>query len=304
MKFLVLIKESILLSCLLSCIFLGGHALASPMEVRAHRGGSAHGPENLLSTLETAIRQGSDSIEFDIHFTADDGIVLSHDPTLSRRCLIPGTNVAAPKKPIIQMKLTEVQSYDCGSLPTEEFPSQKLSPVEPTPTLDAVFTLLNNKLVPNSHRTLMAIEIKISPAHPEYTPARRKLARLLIRHLKKHAIAHRAKIISFDSRILKEIHRVDPAIPLEFLVGDRHNYAKLQLAKSDLLPIVDAILPHKELVTALSIGYFHKKGKKVIPWTVNDSLEWLKLKKLGVDGITTDDPLGLMELLRKTGSPF
>jgi len=41
----------------------------------------------------------------------------------------------------------------------------------------------------------------------------------------------------------------------------------------------------------------HEKGMKVIPWTINDPVIMKKLIKIGVDGIITDYPDRLVDLL-------
>ena len=53
-----------------------------PVEVVAHRGYSAHAPENTLAAMELAIDVGADALEFDIHTARDGTPFLFHDATL------------------------------------------------------------------------------------------------------------------------------------------------------------------------------------------------------------------------------
>lgn len=48
--------------------------------------------------------------------------------------------------------------------------------------------------------------------------------------------------------------------------------------------------PAYEIVTDDLIKKCHKKGMKIIPWTVNTKEEITRLKGMGVDGIITDYP--------------
>ena len=48
----------------------------------------------------------------------------------------------------------------------------------------------------------------------------------------------------------------------------------------------------------------HAAGVRVLPWTVNDEADWLRLLDWGVDGITTDYPDRLAKLLRRRGIDF
>jgi glycerophosphoryl diester phosphodiesterase len=48
--------------------------------------------------------------------------------------------------------------------------------------------------------------------------------------------------------------------------------------------------PAWSLVTQSLINECHKKGMKIVPWTVNDKSKINELKKMGVDGIITDYP--------------
>jgi glycerophosphoryl diester phosphodiesterase len=50
----------------------------------AHRGASAHAPENTLAAFALALLQGADAIEFDVRATFDGKLVVLHDATLQR----------------------------------------------------------------------------------------------------------------------------------------------------------------------------------------------------------------------------
>ena len=50
----------------------------------AHRGASAHAPENTLAAFELALQQGADAIELDVKLTVDGHVVVIHDATVDR----------------------------------------------------------------------------------------------------------------------------------------------------------------------------------------------------------------------------
>ena len=52
--------------------------------VLAHRGDRHAAPENTLSAYEAALAEGADGVELDVRLSADDRVVVIHDPTLDR----------------------------------------------------------------------------------------------------------------------------------------------------------------------------------------------------------------------------
>ncbi|MCB0137417.1 MAG: glycerophosphodiester phosphodiesterase, partial [Caldilineaceae bacterium] len=52
--------------------------------VVAHRGARLVEAENTLRAFLLALAQGADALEIDLRFTADDQLILFHDPTLQR----------------------------------------------------------------------------------------------------------------------------------------------------------------------------------------------------------------------------
>lgn len=57
------------------------------------------------------------------------------------------------------------------------------------------------------------------------------------------------------------------------------------------------VSPNHENITARHISRWHAMGAQVVPWTANTPEAWDCLVALGVDGIITDDPSGLLEHL-------
>jgi glycerophosphoryl diester phosphodiesterase len=72
----------------------------------AHRGASAQYPENTLLAFRRAIEQGVDALELDVHLTADDELVIIHDPTLERT-----TNGSGNVR---EHSLEEIRQLDAG----------------------------------------------------------------------------------------------------------------------------------------------------------------------------------------------
>jgi len=83
------------------------------MKIIAHRGASAHAPENTLTAFQLALDQGADGIELDVMLSKDGQLVVIHDETVDRTTN--GTGKVA------EMDLVELKVLDAGqgeSLPT------------------------------------------------------------------------------------------------------------------------------------------------------------------------------------------
>jgi len=96
-------------------------------------------------------------------------------------------------------------------------------------------------------------------------------------------------ISSFRRSVLREVHRLDPGLPLAFIF-DRMPRWKVWSE----LPI-QFVKPSARLVTPARVRQFHAAGKKVLTWTVNHPAAMHRLKEAGVDGMIGDDPVGLVK---------
>jgi glycerophosphoryl diester phosphodiesterase len=72
----------------------------------AHRGASAHAPENTLPAFELALEQGADAFELDVRLTRDGAAVVLHDAALERTTSLTG--------PVRARTLAELRAADAG----------------------------------------------------------------------------------------------------------------------------------------------------------------------------------------------
>src|SRR3954468_14197510 len=75
--------------------------------VIAHRGDSAHFPENTLPSFDRALELGVDAIEFDLRVSRDGAIVIMHDPTVDR--------TTSGSGPVSAFTLAELKTFDAGA---------------------------------------------------------------------------------------------------------------------------------------------------------------------------------------------
>jgi glycerophosphoryl diester phosphodiesterase len=107
--------------------------------------------------------------------------------------------------------------------------------------------------------------------------------------IKEKKLENRCYLQSFDFRVMQVIHRKYPYMTTAILIGGGEKRTlDQQLEALGYTP--EMYSPSYTLVTAALVEECHKKGMKIIPWTVNTIEDMKKMKQLGVDGIITDYP--------------
>ena len=227
--------------------------------VVAHRGAFKKNslPENSIASLKEAIRLGCTGSEFDVRMTADDSLIINHDPHFN-------------KLEIERASYAELGQY-------------KLSNGEKLPTLREylVVGLDGNKL------TRMVLEIKPSGIGKERGKLIAERSVALVKELN---AAPMTVYISFDYDILKRIVELDPKASTQYLNGDK---SPAQL-KADRIDGADY---HFTVFKKNPDWIEQAKKNKIIlnAWTVNDAatMDWLLAN--GFDFITTNEPELLFE---------
>ncbi len=228
----------------------------------AHRGASAHAPENTLASFKLALAQGADAIELDAKLSADAQVVVCHDPTLDRTT--DGTGDLSKKT------LAELRALDAGSSFSVKFKGEKI------PLLEEVFESLGKKIFINVELT-------------NYTTPHDALVEKVCALVIKHGLESSVLFSSFLASNLKKAFRLLPNVPRGLLArgGWRGAWARsFGFTFGDYA----ALHPYLSDVNAQQIQRVHKRKRRVHVWTVSETEAIKRLKDWGADGLFTVDP--------------
>jgi glycerophosphoryl diester phosphodiesterase len=228
----------------------------------AHRGASAHAPENTLAAFGLALEQNADAIELDVKLSADGHAVVIHDPTLDRTTGSHGR--------VKDRSLTELQSLDAGSFFSEKYSGEKI------PTLEEVFETVGK-------RTFINVELT------NYTTPRDQLVETVCMLVKKFGLQRRVLFSSFFASNLSKAQAYLPDVPGGLLAFNGwlgawarsfgFNFGRYQ-----------ALHPYLKDVTPQQVQRVHRLNRRIHVWTVNAAEDMRRLFHWGVDAIFTDDP--------------
>ena len=272
------------------------------IEVQGHRGARGYFPENTLTAFIEAIKMGVDTLEMDVVISKDKKVVVSHEPWMnSLFCATADGNpikkVSEKKYNLYQMPYSEIAKFDCGKNGNPEFPLQKKIP-EHKPLLSEVIDkteafIKKNNLSPVRYN----IEIKSEPGGDTiYNPTPEIFADLVLAELKNKTVLQKCTLQSFDIRILNQLRKKETSATIAFLVENKEGLEN-NLKKLDFIPNIYApefILIDEELVKDLQV-----KNIKLITWTVNEIEDIKKMISLKVNGIISDYPDRVINLLKK-----
>jgi len=265
------------------------------MDVQGHRGTRGNLPENTLPAFKRALEIGVDTLELDCGITKDGVVVVLHDRRLNSDVARgpDGKWVTAPAPTVHELTFEQLQKYDVGRLrPGSEyakrFPNQK--PIDGTriPRLSALFELAKDTKV------RFNIETKLLPTHPDETVGPEAFARALIAEFRKAGMTRRAVIQSFDYRTLTIVEKEAPEIETAYLTEAKDSDpARVHALGAKIWsPDMKAMTPEK-------VAQAHKLGMRVVIWTANEPAEIEKMIDARVDGIISDYPERVIEVLKR-----
>lgn len=264
-------------------------------DTEAHRGGRGLMPENTIPAMLNALGMGVQTLEMDVVFSKDGKILLSHEPFFNHEITtLPNGNFIAEGDEknynIYQMDYAEILKYDVGLKPHPRFPQQKKMAVVKPLLTDVFKAVTNYMLMAKRTDPYFNIETKTQPATDNiYHPAPAVFVDALMKVIEEAGFEQRVIIQSFDFRTLQYLHKNYPQIKTAMLIeADDTRDFENQLTALGFTPTIYS--PAYELINPTLIKACHNKNIKVIPWTVNEKAEIIKLKKLGVDGIISDYP--------------
>jgi glycerophosphoryl diester phosphodiesterase len=296
---------------------------ATAFDLQAHRGGRGLRPENTLVSFENAIRMGVTTIELDIAITKDGVAVISHDAALNPAITRDAAGKWLPEKgPLINtLTFAQLQTYDVGRIDpaskyAADFPDQQPADGTRIPTLAALFKLVKDLGASNVH---FDMETKINPLEPTQTLEPEAFVDTMLKVIREAGMTKRVMVQSFDWRTLELLHKREPGLRTTYLSiasPKFHNLKDGSWNAGHLLKDYGGSVPRMirasagkstgitwapnfNNLTAPLVKEAHRLGLQVIPWTVNQKEKMEEIIGWRVDGIITDYPDRLREVMKK-----
>ncbi len=258
------------------------HPFLTPFPmVCAHRGDSAHYPQNTLPAFRSAAELGVDCIESDVHLTSDGECVLWHDDTVDR--MTDGEGRIEDLTLSELLRLDGAYGYQDGN---GNFPFRGQGIKIPTlaETLEALPVVRFN------------LDLK---------GASLKLVERFLDTIDAFQARERVLGASFHHLQLKRIRSYAPDLITSFSETEVRRLMALHFSR--LLKLyfpfpgrtfqVPEYSENTQIITPRLVKLLHSKGIFVQVWTVNEEEDMRRLLDMGVDGIITDDPRLLIQVL-------
>ncbi len=256
-----------------------------PPRIAGHRGAAGTVPENTLASFRRGLEDGATFVELDVHASRDGEIVIIHDGTVQRTTDGSGA--------VREMDLAELGRLDAGFRftpdggATHPFRGRGIG----VPALREFFS--------EFPRTRATLEIKELPA-----PALESLFDLVEEFGKAEEVLVAAEDDATMGAARAVIRRRGLPVATGFSTGEIRAFMTAFWTGRELPPDVPGRalqIPRRymgmDLVTRASVDAAHSRSVEVHVWTVNEVDEMRDLLALGVDGIITDYPARLRDLL-------
>ncbi len=239
----------------------------------AHRGACKYAPENTLEAIAKAIELQVDGIEIDVHLSRDKVPVVIHSGELAA---FTTTYDFVHRTPLRALKAIDVGSHFGASFRNASIP-----------TLEEALTLLAPSPL------LINLELKSQP-YWHFGLEDRVVA--VVRAL---GLGHRVVFSSFSPWLLIRLRYLAPEIPRGLIIAPRA-FPFLQARFFDTFTKIANVHCFEGALTPELMGQFRTQGWRIMAWTVNTPSECERMLHLGVDGIITDDPLLVRNVIRDT----
>lgn len=229
----------------------------------AHRGGTSDHPENTMPAFQHAIDLGYTYLETDVHSTSDGVLVAFHDPELSRTCSRPGL---------------------ISDLSWRDVSTARVHGLEPIPRFEDLMQAFPNARVNIDCKASSAVEP-------------------LVKSLRRLDCLDRVCVGSFSDRRLRTLRReLGPQLctslgPVETAML-RFGLPSIGTGRVAQVPVS---MGRITVVNESTVERAHDRGMQVHVWTIDEADEMRRLLDLGVDGLMTDVPSVLRDVLTQRG---
>ncbi len=257
--------------------------------VIAHQGGEELRPSNTMSAFAHAVELGVDVLEMDIHATSDAVIVVMHDDTVDRTTDGTGT--------IKEMTFAEIRELDAGYYWTNDdgqtypYRGQGIQ----VPALVELFQAYPD----------MLMNIEIKQAEPSIVLPFCQL-------LRQYNMTDKVLVPSFHEETVLEMRAECPEVRTSLARNEIQTFwilnslglgatfsapdAAIQVPERSTLPVLGEV----QVVTPRFVRAANAHGVAVHVWTINETADMQRLLEIGVNGLITDRPDRLLNLLGRS----
>jgi glycerophosphoryl diester phosphodiesterase len=256
--------------------------------VIAHQGGDGVWPGDTMYAFEQAVSIGVDVLEMDAHITKDGNIVLMHDEEVDRTT--DGTGLIEDQTLEEIKRLDAAYGWSNDEGVTFPFRGQGIQ----VPALDELFEAFPHMRY--------VIEIKLT---------RNPIDKPLCDLIRRHNMQDKVLVASFHDEAMQSFRAACPEVATSASRGEVTTFVLLGkvLLSGLIVPDYEAIQPPYDpqdsmnipIMTQRFIREAHAKNIAVEPWTVNDPELMRQYIDWGVDGIITDRPDLMLEVLEEMG---
>jgi glycerophosphoryl diester phosphodiesterase len=246
-----------------------------PPLIIAHRGDSAHRPENTLSSFASALELGAELVELDVQLSADGAVVVIHDASVDR--------TTDGRGHVREMALGALRRLSAG-YPLRfgaAFAGERI------PTLAEVLGLVRE-------RARVMIEIKPDSVTAD---AEGGIEALAVAEVRRAGMEKDVALISFDRRALVRCRRLAPEIARGH-VFERGNAGEFLAGAREAA--CEVVMPHKRLLSDDLRDRAREAGIKVATWVVDEPDELPALARFDLFGIGSNRPGVLLDALRES----
>jgi glycerophosphoryl diester phosphodiesterase len=242
--------------------------------VIAHRGDSAHRPENTLAAFASALELGAEFMEFDVQLTRDGHVIVLHDPTLDRTTTGRGL--------VRDLTLAEVRSASAGY--ASRFGGSFRG--ERVPALSEVLAFLRD-------RCRVMIELKSDSVTDDEEGG---LEAHTIEEIRRAHLEKDCALISFSRRALLRCRKAAP----EILRGHLFHVATPEQVVAGAREVgTDLVMPEKGLLTDALFAATRAAALRVATWVLDAPEELEALARFELYGFATNRPGVMMDAVRE-----
>ncbi|TGN00487.1 glycerophosphodiester phosphodiesterase [Leptospira yasudae] len=244
--------------------------------VFAHRGFSGEFPENTMIAFKKAIDVKADLIELDVTLSEDREVVVIHDDDLDRTTKLVGS--------VRNFEAEILTDLDAGSWFSRKYKKETI------PLLSDVLRLIRKS------KTDLNVEIKSTAMDSSVNE--NSIETKVLHLIRTFQVSDRIVISSFSWECLERIRNLDPRIKLGVLVGDESGNVEQAIAFAETIRAW-SIHPSTEEATEENLRRISEKNFLSVVYTVNEVSEMKRFLGRGANGLFTNFPKQMRQLVKK-----